>query len=114
MASKALVAASLKPFVLTILSEGPSYGYEIIKRVSRITEGHVEWTTGTLYPLLHTLENKGLLKSFWREAGPGPKRKYYRITTAGETELARERGDWIRVNAALVALWGDSVRLKTT
>lgn len=68
MISKALVAASLKPFILSILAEGPSYGYAIITRINEITKGQLKWTTGSLYPLLHSLENKGMLQSFWRSA----------------------------------------------
>lgn len=107
MISKALVAASLKPFILSILAEGESYGYEIIQRVHTLTDGEIHWTTGTLYPLLHNLENKGLLASFAREAGggPGPKRKYYRLTPKGVRALADEKQQWLRVHEALTTLW---------
>ena len=107
MPSKALVAASLKPFVLSILADGPSYGYAIIKRVSTITEGRMEWTTGTLYPLLHSLQGAGLLESFWADAESGPRRKYYRITAKGRRELAVEKQEWRRLNLALSLLWGE-------
>ena len=55
MISKALVAASLKPFILSLLAQGDNYGYEIIQQVHDLTNGEVRWTTGTLYPLLHNL-----------------------------------------------------------
>jgi PadR family transcriptional regulator, regulatory protein PadR len=111
MISKALVAASLKPFVLSILSEGESYGYEIIQRVQHVTGGEIQWTTGTLYPLLHSLENKGLLESFWREAEAAPKRKYYRLTKKGYKALEAEKRQWLSVHEALTALWGPSPAL---
>ena len=106
MVSRALVAASLRPFVLSILAEGESYGYEIIQRVHALTDGQVRWTTGTLYPLLHSLENEGLLEATWREAEAGPRRKYYRLTAKGEQALASERRQWLDVHAALAKLWG--------
>jgi len=112
MPSKSLVAASLKPFILSILFEGPNYGYQIIKKVSNLTDGHVKWTTGTLYPLLHTLENDGFLTSYWEEAEEGPKRKFYRLTPLGLGELQREKTEWMRVNQALFSLWGSRVQLK--
>ena len=107
MISKALVAASLKPFILSILAGGESYGYEIIQRVHELTDGQIKWTTGTLYPLLHSLENKGLVTSFKRESeyGPGPKRKYYRLTKKGEKALQTEKQEWLSVHKALLQLW---------
>ncbi len=108
MISKALVAASLKPFVLSILAEGESYGYEIIQRVQHLTRGEIQWTTGTLYPLLHSLENAGLLEAVWREAESGPNRKYYRLTPKGRRALEVEKGQWLSVHAALLQLWEPS------
>lgn len=105
MISKALVAASLKPFILSILAEGESYGYEIIQRVQDLTHGEIQWTTGTLYPLLHSLENKGLLMSIWRDADMGPKRKYYRLTPKGYKALEMEKRQWLSVHKALLQLW---------
>lgn len=111
MISKALVAASLKPFILSILADGESYGYEIIQRVHDLTGGQVQWTTGTLYPLLHSLENKNLLESFWREADAGPRRKYYRLTAKGYKALATEKQQWLSIHEALLKLWGPSPAL---
>ena len=56
---KDLVAASATPLVLAILAEGDSYGYAIIKRVAELSGGHLQWTDGMLYPVLHRLERLG-------------------------------------------------------
>jgi PadR family transcriptional regulator PadR len=106
MLPKALVAASIKPFILSILAEGESYGYAIIQRVKELTGGQVAWTTSTLYPVLHSLENRGLLKSAWRTSAEGPRRKYYRLTPKGVKALEREKRQWLDVHAALMQLWG--------
>ena len=53
---KDLVAASATPLVLSILKEGDSYGYAIIKRVKELSEREMNWTDGMLYPVLHRLE----------------------------------------------------------
>ena len=106
MAPKALLAASLKPFVLSLLAEGDSYGYEIVQRVHLLTAGEVQYTTGTLYPVLHDLEASGLLESYWREGENAPRRKYYRLTPRGQQALQTERQHWLRVHAALAELWG--------
>ncbi len=110
MVSKALVAASLKPFILSILAGKESYGYEIIQRVHHITNGQIKWTTGTLYPLLHSLENKGLITSYKleKEDGPGPRRKYYRLTEKGKQALHAEKQEWLSVHEALLGLWNPS------
>jgi DNA-binding PadR family transcriptional regulator len=113
MISKALVAASLKPFILSILADGESYGYEIIQRVQDLTDGRLQWTTGTLYPLLHSLETKGLLEGMWREAEIGPRRKYYRLTSKGYGALATEKQQWLSVHEALLKLWGPDQALSS-
>jgi len=106
MIPKALIAASLKPFILSILAEGESYGYQIIQRIHDLTEGKVRWTTSTLYPVLHSLENRCLLVSDWRESVNAPRRKYYRLTPRGEKALVVERQQWMDVHRALMHLWG--------
>ncbi len=105
MIPKALVAASIKPFVLTILAEGDSYGYAIIQRVKHLTQEKIKWTTSTLYPVLHSLENKGLLESYWQSSEGGPRRKYYHLTTKGFKALEREKTQWLDVHQALMQLW---------
>jgi len=105
MIPKSLVAASLKPFILSVLKRGPNYGYEIIQRVSDLTDGDVSWTTSTLYPVLHRLENEGLLDSFWESVEKGPDRKYYRLTEKGLLRLEKEKADWLSIHNALTQLW---------
>lgn len=62
---KDLVAASATPLVLAILSEGPNYGYAIIKRVGELSGGELRWTGGMVYPLLQRLERRGLVEAVW-------------------------------------------------
>lgn len=111
MIPKPLVAASIKPFILSILSEGENYGYAIIQRVKALTDGQIKWTTSTLYPVLHSLENKGLLKSEWRSSEGGPRRKYYQLTSKGIEALEQEKKQWLDVHQALLQLWGPAPNL---
>src|SRR5687767_8759496 len=85
---KELVAASATPLVLSILARGDSYGYAIIQRVHELSEGHLEWTDGMLYPILHRLEEQRLVESYWQETESGRKRKYYRLREPGKKALA--------------------------
>ena len=102
---KDLVAASSTPLVLAILSEGDSYGYAIIKRVKELSDGHLLWTDGMLYPVLHRLERQGLVASKWGESESGRRRKYYRLTKEGRAELEAERKRWQIVDDTLRSLW---------
>lgn len=116
MLPRTLIGASLRPFILSILSENPSYGYEITQRVHELTDGKIRYTTSTLYPVLHSLENDGLLKSYWHKEEGTPRRKYYRLTTEGKAAFRTERRQWMDVNRALTTLWNSpsSSSLATT
>ena len=102
---KDLVAASATPLVLAILAEGDSYGYAIIKRVTELSGGHLQWTDGMLYPVLHRLERQDFVTARWRESDNGRRRKYYRITEEGRAELEAQRQQWQAVNDTLRGIW---------
>lgn len=102
---KDLVAASSTPLVLAILAEGESYGYAIIKRVAELSGGHLKWTDGMLYPVLHRLERQGYVAAKWDASESGRKRKYYRITEEGRAELATQREQWKAVDNTLRGIW---------
>ncbi len=112
MFSPALVAASLQPIVLSILSGGEAYGYQIMRHVDELSDGRMSWTAGTLYPLMHRLESKGLIQAIWRPSDFGPRRKYYRITARGEQALVAEQRQWLDLHAMLMKLWGDQLSLQ--
>jgi PadR family transcriptional regulator, regulatory protein PadR len=102
---KDLVAASSTPLILAILADGESYGYAIAKRVVALSDGALQWTEGMLYPLLHRLERQGFIEGEWGSAESGRKRKYYRITAAGQAHLAEQRRQWEAVDVALRTVW---------
>jgi PadR family transcriptional regulator, regulatory protein PadR len=103
--NKDLMAASSTPLVLAILAEGDSYGYAILQRVRELSGGHMEWTDGMLYPVLHRLERLGHVEAQWKVADSGRRRKYYRITSGGRAELAEGRRQWQAVDATLRGIW---------
>jgi DNA-binding PadR family transcriptional regulator len=100
-----LVAASATPLVLAILAEGDSYGYAIIKRVTDLSGGHLQWTDGMLYPVLHRLERQRLVAAKWGVSENGRKRKYYRITKLGQAQLEVQRQQWQVVDKTLRGIW---------
>ena len=104
MLTKDLVAASSKPMVLSILAGGESYGYEIIQKVRELSGGHIEWSDGMLYPVLHRMEDRGLIKSRWGESETGRKRKYYSIKKDGKTAMNQHHAQWSLVDSVLSGL----------
>ncbi|WP_395244240.1 PadR family transcriptional regulator [Agromyces sp. MMS24-K17] len=81
----------VEPCVLGLLGERPHYGWELAET---LTERDLVASVGTLYPLLARLRGRGLVETFARDSDAGPTRKYYRLTPAGERELAAFRDQW--------------------
>nr|WP_254456005.1 helix-turn-helix transcriptional regulator [Paeniglutamicibacter quisquiliarum] len=96
--------------VLGILESGELHGYAIIKRVSELSGGDMQWTDGMLYPLLHRLERVGYLRSDWGISEAGRRRKQYSITEAGREALAERHGQWTVVAEALRQVWHTAQR----
>lgn len=106
MPSKELVSATTVPLVLALLAERESYGYALIKRVRELSDAHLQWTEGMLYPVLRWMEENDLIASEWREV-EGRQRKYYRLRPKGRTVLARERAEWLAVHQTFDKLWNN-------
>ena len=90
---KSLVSGSTMMLILKLLEEKDMYGYEMIETLREKSENVFELKAGTLYPLLHGLEEKGFVESYEKEA-VGKIRKYYHITRAGKKELKRKSEEW--------------------
>jgi hypothetical protein len=91
---KTLMAGSTTLLVLSLLSEGEKYGYQMIAELARRSDDTFQLKEGTLYPILHALEKEGRVKSFRREAENGRERKYYRITPTGLVLLRDKTEEW--------------------
>ncbi len=111
MISKELVGASVRPILLSILAKEDSYGYEIIQSVREYSFGQLVWKDGSLYPVLHRMEDEGFIESYWQKTESGRRRKYYRISSGGKAQLEQERHQWLQVDAILARLWGLQPRL---
>jgi PadR family transcriptional regulator, regulatory protein PadR len=106
MLSKELVAASTEPILLSLLASGESYGYALIQEVRRLSGEKIEWTDGMLYPVLHRLEDRGLIKSRWGESETGRKRKYYALKKEGKKAIAKHEEQWSLLNSVMAHLQG--------
>lgn len=90
---KNLVSGSTGMLLLKLLSERDMYGYEMIECLRQRSRNVFELKAGTLYPLLHSLEERRYLKSYDREAA-GKVRKYYHITGEGLRALREKKQEW--------------------
>ena len=92
--ARELRRGSLELIVLHLLSFGEAYGYEIVTSLAERTNGALEVTDGTLYPVLYRLERAGFVAVRWETPQRGVPRKYYRLTKTGQAELAQLTNEW--------------------
>ena len=94
--ANATIKGNMDLILLSALSGGDKYGYEITKEVMAFTEGEIVLKEGSLYPALHKLEKQQYIEGYWAENEPGkPGRKYYRLTEKGRAFMAEEREKWV-------------------
>lgn len=87
--------------VLRALENGPAHGYRIAHWVDDISDGILTLKEGTLYPLLHQLEKKGLVSGSWEQMGSERPVKVYELTDAGHARLNQERETWDKKSLAV-------------
>ncbi|MCQ4865476.1 PadR family transcriptional regulator [Pseudoflavonifractor phocaeensis] len=93
-ADKNLLSGSTTLLVLSLLAAGDKYGYEMIAELEAKSDDTFTLKEGTLYPILHGLENDGAVKSYEKEAPSGRTRKYYHITKKGFRLLDDKKAEW--------------------
>lgn len=98
---KELSKGSSSLLVLSVLESKDMYGYQIIKEIELRSEKVFSFKEGTLYPILHSFENNGYVKSYWDESEQGRKRKYYKITKKGLKVLQDSKDEWSAYSAAV-------------
>ncbi len=101
-----LKRGSLELIVLHLLAAGEAYGYEIVSKLTAETNGALEVTDGTLYPVLYRLERAGFVSVRWETPERGVPRKYYRLTDEGRDELRRLTHEWTTFAKAMGKLLG--------
>ncbi len=87
--------------VLAVLSEGPRHGYEIGREVEKITDKRIHFNHGTLYPVLHALEEEGCIASEWVAAAGDRQRCIYHLTEHGRTEFQKYLSAWKSFSGAV-------------
>lgn len=85
-----VMKGTLDAMVLKALSFGPRHGYAVTRWIRRRTDGVLEVEDAALYQALHRLEERGWAETEWGLSENNRKAKYYTLTAAGRTQLARE------------------------
>ena len=98
--TSAVVPGTLDMLVLKALANEARHGYAIAEFIQRASNDVLRVEEGALYPALHRLELRGLLRSSWGASENNRRAKYYRLTVLGRRELESESAYWARVAAA--------------
>lgn len=97
---KSLMSGSLTMLLLRLLDEKDMYGYEMIETLRSRSNNVFELKAGTLYPLLHGMEEKKMLVAYEQEYA-GKTRKYYSITKEGKAILEQKKNEWNEYQSAV-------------
>jgi PadR family transcriptional regulator PadR len=89
--------------LLRLLNEREMYGYELVRSIKQVTKEAISLGEGVIYPVLHSLERNGALKSK-RKAVSGRTRVYYSLTRKGRGRLEKLRGDWSRIQGGVATV----------
>ncbi|MCL2364459.1 MAG: helix-turn-helix transcriptional regulator [Defluviitaleaceae bacterium] len=99
--AKTMPSGNTAMLVLKLLEAKDMYGYQIIEELSNKSEEVFCLKTGTLYPLLHSLENDGMITSYDENADNQRIRKYYQLTAAGKGLLQKKQQEWTQYTHAV-------------
>jgi transcriptional regulator len=83
----------------TLQTMGPLHGYGIARRIEQTSGDQLSVNYGTLYPALLKLEQEGYIASEWGVSDNNRKAKYYRLTRAGQKQVAKEEREWEQATA---------------
>jgi PadR family transcriptional regulator PadR len=96
-----LIQGTLDLLILKTVAHGPIHGYGIAQKILLTSKEILQVQQGSLYPALHRLQRKGLLKSEWKESGNGPMAKLYSLTASGRKYFQDEKAQWQRYAGAV-------------
>jgi len=92
--------------VLALLSKGRLHGYQLALELEERSGNYFRLTYGTIYPLMHKLEKQGYIKGEWEVEETQRKRKFYKLTSAGQKHLEKSKMEWLGFFEHLVAILG--------
>jgi PadR family transcriptional regulator len=96
-----LLPGTLDMLILKTLQRGRQHGYEIARFIQDTSRDVLKVEEGALYPALHRLQVRGLLRAEWGTSDNNRRAKYYQLTARGRRELGRESEQWQLVSGAV-------------
>ena len=101
MLDREVKRGSTEMLILALVEDRPRHGYEIAKLIERRSDGVLQFHAASLYPLLYRLEKRGLIRGRWVERAGERRRRFYKLTAAGQRVLDEQRQTWKEFFAAL-------------
>jgi len=98
-----LLRGTLDLLVLKALSLEPLHGVGISRRITQITKEAYQVSFGSLFPVLHRMEESGWVEAEWRSSDNNRRAKYYRLTSVGRVQLKDEERQWNQVVKIMAA-----------
>lgn len=94
MLDREVKRGSAEMLILALVEDRPRHGYEIAKLIEQRSEGVLQFHVASLYPLLYRLEDRGLISGRWVEKSGQRRRRFYKLTRAGQRMLSEQRQTW--------------------
>ena len=101
MLDREVKRGSAEMLILALVEDRPRHGYEIAKLIEQRSDGVLQFHVASLYPLLYRLEKRGLISGRWLEKAGQRRRRFYKLTAAGQRILNEQRRTWKDFFAAL-------------
>jgi len=92
--------------ILRLLENSDMYGYQMIEELEKRSQNIFTLKAGTLYPILHTLEQQNMIESYDAEIDSIRPRKYYRLTKDGKKMLDMKKAEWKAYSSAVNQILG--------
>lgn len=96
-----LPQGTLDLLILRVLAVGPEHGWAVSQRIEQVSKDALRVQQGSLYPALHRLERRGLVKAHWATTENNRRAKYYELTRRGRRQLETEESGWRKLTAAV-------------
>jgi DNA-binding PadR family transcriptional regulator len=118
MLKKPALSGHVETLLLGILMRRPNYGYRIVQELNELAPSVLRMGEGTVYPVLHRMESRGLLDAHWESTAEGRPRKYYSLNQQGRRQFAAAQQEWNALQTLMESVFGrptpppDKPRLK--
>jgi PadR family transcriptional regulator PadR len=99
-----LIPGTLDMLILKTVSREPMHGYGVAQSIQHQSRDALRVDEGALYPALHRLETRGLVRSEWGVSENNRRAKYYSVTARGRRQLERDSESWLRLAAGIARI----------